>query len=102
MHGASLEQLKALCAALEECEGFNSEGWMKSRVAGKKRATIDLYLKQVAVAGATLKGQEVLRDEASGVFSDLLREYGEMEQQLKMYPLNIAKNQGEKKKKKAG
>lgn len=85
VHGANIEQLKTVCSALEECEGFNSEGWIKSRVAGKKRATIDLYLKQVA-AGASQDSQKLLRDEASGVFTDLLREYAQMEQELKMYP----------------
>lgn len=85
MHGGSIEQLKAVCGALEECEGFNSEGWMKSRVSGKKRATIDLYLKQMPTA-AMLEGQSLLKDEASGVFTDVMEEYNQMERDLRMYP----------------
>lgn len=84
-HGASLEQLKVVCAALAECEGFNSEGWIKSRVSGKKRATIDLYLKQVATG--VLEGQSSLEDVAAGVFADHMTEYNKMDQNLRMYPL---------------
>lgn len=86
MHGANIEQLKMVCGAMEECDGFNSEGWMKSRVAGKKRASIDLYLKQMT-SGLMMDGQVVLKDEASGVFTDVLKEYTDMEQNLHMYPV---------------
>ena len=48
-YSASVAQLKAICTALTDCEGFNSEGWIKSRVSSKKRSVIDLYLKQTAV-----------------------------------------------------
>ena len=51
MYGASVSQMKAVCSALPDCEGFNSEGWMKSRISQKKRSTIDLYLKQVVISG---------------------------------------------------
>ena len=47
MYGSSIAQMKTVCSALTECEGFNSEGWVKSRISQKKRSTIDLYLKQV-------------------------------------------------------
>ena len=43
-----MSQLKTICSALPECEGFNSQGWVKSRVMNKRRAAIDLYLKQTA------------------------------------------------------
>ena len=43
-----MSQLKKICSALPECEGFNSQGWVKSRVVNKRRAVIDLYLKQTA------------------------------------------------------
>ena len=84
VHGASIEQLKAVCKGLLECEGFNSEGWIKSRVSGKRRATIDLYLKQVARAG--VEGQSAREDQAAGVFLEHMTQYNQMEQQLKMYP----------------
>lgn len=83
MHGASIPQLKDVCKALEECEGFNSEGWIKSRVSGKKRATIDLYLKQVARSRV---GGLLPEDEAAGVFLDHMHHYDQMEHQLHMYP----------------
>ena len=50
MYGASIAQMKAACSAVPECEGFNSDGWVKSRISQKKRSTIDLYLKQVVTA----------------------------------------------------
>ena len=49
VYSATVPQLKAICSALPECEGFNSQGWVKSRVVNKKRAAIDLYLKQTAI-----------------------------------------------------
>lgn len=79
-----MQQLKDICASLEECEGFNSEGWIKSRVAGKKRATIDLYLKQVGTGG--LEGLLLPEDQAAGVFTEHMREYSRMEEELHMYP----------------
>lgn len=47
-YSATVTQLKMICSALPECEGFNSQGWVKSRVMNKRRAVIDLYLKQTA------------------------------------------------------
>lgn len=84
MHGASVAQLKLVCASLDECEGFNSEGWIKSRVSGKKRAPIDLYLKQVARAKVM---EDSPADTAAGIFADHMTEYNKMEQELRMYPL---------------
>jgi hypothetical protein len=85
VHGASIQQLKAVCKALAECEGFNSEGWIKSRLSGKKRATINLYLKQVARVG----GRDLVlpEDPAAGVFLDHMTQYNQMEKQLQMYPI---------------
>ena len=84
-HGANVDQLKNICAALEDCEGFNSEGWIKSRVSGKRRATLDLYLKQM---GSVLEEESMsLEDMAAGVFRNHMTEYGEMEKKLRMYPL---------------
>ena len=48
VYAATVSQLKMICSALPECEGFNSQGWVKSRVMNKRRAVIDLYLKQTA------------------------------------------------------
>lgn len=78
-----------MCSALEDCEGFNSEGWIKSRVAGKKRSTIDLYLKQVA-SGVVEKGEELAMDEGAGIFQNHMQEYDKMEEQLKMYPFYLS------------
>ena len=54
MYGASVSQMKAACSALPQCEGFNSDGWIKSRISQKKRSTIDLYLKQVVTSEPSL------------------------------------------------
>ena len=84
-----MEQLKGVCSALEECEGFNSEGWIKSRVAGKKRSTIDLYLKQVALGKGAEEGAGLMLDEGAGIFMNHMQEYDKMEEELQMYPAVI-------------
>ena len=81
-----MEQLKGVCSALEECDGFNSEGWIKSRVAGKKRSTIDLYLKQVAAAASVEEEDDIPWDQGAGIFVNHLQQYSKMEQNLKVYP----------------
>ena len=81
MYGASVDQLKSICSSLSDCEGFNSEGWVKSKIKGKKRAVINLYVKQTA---PKFKGETVLNDSDAGIFSQRLDEYSEMEQNLKM------------------
>lgn len=89
VHGASIEQLKEVCKALVECEGFNSEGWVKSRVSNKKRATIDLYLKQVSRKSNDMESLLMPEDEAAGVFLQHMTQYNEMEQKLRMYPFCV-------------
>ena len=59
VYAASIEQMKAVCTALPDCEGFNSEGWVKSRVGNKKRAVMDLYMKQTAVVTIDPELEEV-------------------------------------------
>ena len=82
MYGASIEQLKSICSSLSDCEGFNSEGWVKSKISGKKRAIINLYVKQTA---PRLEGESVVvGDSDAGIFAQHLDEYSEMEQKLKM------------------
>ena len=45
-HAVSLEQLKTICAALTECQGFNSHGWLKRNVEMKHElASTVLYVK---------------------------------------------------------
>jgi hypothetical protein len=86
VYGASLEQLKSICSSLSECEGFNSEGWVKSRISGKKRALINLYLKQTT---SRLVGELVtVNDTDAGIYAQHLQDYTEMEQNLKMYAKN--------------
>ncbi len=88
MQGASIDQLKSICSSLEECEGFNGEGWVKSRVSSKKRATIDLYLKQIPNRVVTEMEEGVgLEDEAAGVLLSHMTDYTRMEEELKMYPV---------------
>ena len=50
VYGSSIEQMMAICSAVTECEGFNSNGWVKSTISKKQRATLDLYLKQVVLS----------------------------------------------------
>ena len=50
VYGSSIEQMKAICSAVSECEGFNSEGWVKAGITRKERASLDLYLKQVVLS----------------------------------------------------
>ena len=89
VYGASVEQLKSICSSLSECEGFNSEGWVKSRISGKKRALINLYLKQTA---PRLRGELVtVNDTDAGIYAQHLEDYTEMEQNLKMYASNDSK-----------
>lgn len=89
VYGASVEQLKSICSSLSECEGFNSEGWVKSRISGKKRALINLYLKQTA---PRLEGELVtMNDTDAGIYAQHLEDYTEMEQNLKMYASNDSK-----------
>ena len=83
VYGASVEQLKVICSSLSECEGFNSEGWVKAKVSGKKRAVINLYLKQTAPP--VIKGEQLVNDSDAGVYVEHLDDYTEMEQKLKMY-----------------
>ncbi len=54
VYAASVDQLKTICTALPECEGFNSDGWVKSRASNKRRADLDLYMKQTAVVDVTV------------------------------------------------
>lgn len=82
-YSASVAQLKAICTALTDCEGFNSEGWIKSRVSSKKRSVIDLYLKQTAIL--TPAPGEHTSDSAVGVYWDHLEDYTAMEQNFKIY-----------------
>ena len=50
VQGASVEQMKAICAALPLCEGFNSAGQLKTKITWKsKSSTRDLYLKQTVL-----------------------------------------------------
>jgi hypothetical protein len=88
MYGASIAQMKAACSAVPECEGFNSDGWVKSRISQKKRSTIDLYLKQVVTAELP---SQVLGDSGAGAFQNLLEEYSNMEHNLKIfiYPTTV-------------
>ena len=90
VQGATIPQLKSICGALEECEGFNGEGWVKSRVSSKKRATIDLYLKQMPNIVATeMEEGEGLEDEAAGVLLSHMTDFIHMEEELKMYPASV-------------
>ena len=59
---------------------------MKSRLSGKKRSTIDLYLKQVARGNVGGRDLSLPEDQAAGVFRDHMTQYNQMEQQLLMYP----------------
>lgn len=81
VYGANVDQLKSICSSLSDCEGFNSEGWVKSKISGKKRAVINLYLKQTA---PMFKGEPLVSDSDAGIFAQHLEEYSEMEQKLKM------------------
>ena len=86
VYGGTIEQLKDICSSLEDCEGFNSEGWVKSRVDSKKRASaIDLYVKQ-GVTGKQVTGSRIT-DTDAGVYSKHVTDYDEMEQNMKMYLL---------------
>lgn len=83
VYGASVDQLKSICSSLSECEGFNSEGWVKSRISGKKRALINLYLKQTAPRP---DGEVVAKNDTdAGIYVQYLEDYTEMEQNMKMY-----------------
>ena len=82
VYGASVEQLKSICSSLSECEGFNSEGWVKSKISGKKRAVINLYLKQTT---PHLKGEPAVNDSDAGIYAQRLEDYTDMEQNMKMY-----------------
>jgi len=84
VYSATVAQLKAICSALPECEGFNSEGWVKSRVVNKRRAAINLYLKQTAII--TPQPGEVVQDHSAGLFQRHLDDYDTMEHDLRMYP----------------
>ena len=91
-YGATVDQLKTICTSIKDCEGFNSEGWVKSRINSKKRATIDLYLKLTSTEN---RGVVVLDDSDAGVFQDHLNDYSRMEEELKMYisqKLNVYNN----------
>ncbi len=81
-YGASVDQLKNICSSLEDCEGFNSEGWVKSRVEKKHPvSSIDLYVKhKVALGQVRMK-----TDLDAGVFRTLLEDYDLMNKNLKMY-----------------
>ncbi len=57
VYAASVEQLKMVCTALPDCEGFNSDGWVKSRVSNKKRADMELYMKQTAVVDVAVNSE---------------------------------------------
>ena len=90
MHGADLDTLKSICSSLERCAGFNSDGWMKGRIVGKKRSELNLYLKQaVSKSTAVPRGNGTsapMTDAAAGVFASHMMEYARMEKDLKMYP----------------
>lgn len=81
VYGASVDQLKAICSSLSDCQGFNSEGWVKSKISGKKRAIINLYVKQTA---RKFKTDSIFNDSDAGIFTQQLVDYSEMEQNLKM------------------
>ena len=85
VYGGTTEQLKAICSSMEDCEGFNSEGWVKSRVDSKKRASIDLYVKQ-GVTGKQMTGLRIT-DMDAGVYSKHIKDYDEMEQDMRVYLL---------------
>ena len=81
VYGASIEQLKAVCSSLRECEGFNSEGWIKSRISGKKRAVINLYVKQIA---PKFLGELAMNDSDAGIFAERMVDYSDKERNLKV------------------
>lgn len=81
VYGASIQQLKAVCSSLKECEGFNSEGWIKSRISGKKRAVINLYVKQTV---PKFREELTMNDSDAGIFAQHLVGYSEMERNLKV------------------
>ena len=82
-YGASVDQLKAVCTSLQDCEGFNSEGWVKSRVDNKQRvSTIDLYVKH----RVSMERWNVGADPDAGVFRGHMTDYDDMDKHLKMYP----------------
>ena len=87
VYGASIDQLKSICSSLSDCEGFNSEGWVKSKISGKKRAVIDLYVKQVARRPP--EADSAVSDSDAGVFAPHLDEYSQMEQNFKMLVMRI-------------
>ena len=81
-YGASIDHLKQICSSLDDCEGFNSEGWVKSNVDNKHPVqSIDLYVKhKIALGQARIKA-----DSDAGVFLNYLKSYDVMEKSLKMY-----------------
>ena len=87
VYGASVAQLKSMCTALPECDGFNSDGWIKGRISSKKRATLDLYVKQVSHLQSSTGVQ--IWDHDSGVFQSRIADYNEMEAGMKMYLVQI-------------
>ena len=86
-YGASVDQLKRVCTSLADCEGFNSEGWVKSRVDNKQRVTtIDLYVKH----RVSRETWGVEGDPDAGVLRGHMTDYDSMEKHLKMYPCYIS------------
>lgn len=86
VYGGSIDQLKRVCSALEDCEGFNSEGWIKSHVGNKhKMSSIDLYIKHRLIRESV----RTTPDTDAGVFKFNLGDYDIMERNLRMYPVKI-------------
>lgn len=81
VHGSTISQLKTVCSALVECEGFNGEGWIKSRISQKTRSSTDLYLKQIAISPPI----QTVVDHSAGVFENILEQYSQMEHSLNIY-----------------
>ena len=41
-----VEILKKVCSALEDCQGFNTNGWLKQSIGQTYKTNIDLYVKE--------------------------------------------------------
>ena len=83
-----MDQLKYVCAHLDSCKGFNSNGWLKSSVDTQVESPGGtLYVKQV-VPSANSR-HSVVKTENAGFFQPFLSEYKRMLKEFKMYPTGL-------------
>lgn len=67
-----LKDVKMVCDSLPNCAGYNSNGWLKTKVTGHITGTADLYVKSGIVSSATIVQSPVMNSKTSSSYEEML------------------------------